>query len=197
GAGSQAFDEVPFREAPLWIARVGLSVVEDAEVDRVDAELLGHLVHRHLKRHKSGRLAWRPHVVALGKVESCKLHLEVAVAHPINEPRGRDRRFGKGAWQVAVEAVVAESRQSAVRGRPEADTLYCPRAARAVVHDQRTLKRNLDRPPDRLRSERGEQDVGPRQELTAEATADEWSFEAYVLLSDAEPLGHVRAVPAN
>ena len=46
--------------------------VEDAELERIEPELLRHLVHGDLERHHARRLARRAHGVALGEVERRK-----------------------------------------------------------------------------------------------------------------------------
>jgi hypothetical protein len=46
---------------------IDLGVVEDAELDRIECQLLGHLVHGDLQRHHAGRLARRAHGVASGR----------------------------------------------------------------------------------------------------------------------------------
>ena len=53
----------------LGILGIDLGVVEDAELDRVEPELLRHLVHGDLQRHHARRLARRAHGVAFGQVE--------------------------------------------------------------------------------------------------------------------------------
>jgi hypothetical protein len=43
--------------------------LSDAELDRVHAQLLRHLVHGDFQRHQAGRLARGAHGVAFGQVE--------------------------------------------------------------------------------------------------------------------------------
>ena len=61
------------------LLRIDLGIVEDAELDRVDAELLRHLVHRDLERHHARRLARRAHRIAFGQVE----HGEASRGHAV------------------------------------------------------------------------------------------------------------------
>ena len=105
---------MPLREAPLRVARVDLRVVQDAELDGIDAELLGHLVHRHLERHQARRLARRPHVVALAEVERRELQVDLAVGGGIEELGRRDPASGNPpgrlpltlTWPIAVSRAV-------------------------------------------------------------------------------------------
>jgi hypothetical protein len=48
---------------------IDLGVVADAELDRIEAKLLRHLVHGDLERHHARRLARRAHGVAFRQVE--------------------------------------------------------------------------------------------------------------------------------
>src|SRR3546814_4789160 len=57
----ETFVEAPLRKGPFGLLRIDLRIVEDTEGDRIDAELLGHLVDRDLQGHHAGRLAGRAH----------------------------------------------------------------------------------------------------------------------------------------
>ena len=61
--------QLALREGAFRLLGIDLGVVEDAELDRVEAELLRHLVHGDLERHHARRLAGRAHRVAFGQVE--------------------------------------------------------------------------------------------------------------------------------
>ena len=63
-----------FRNFRLWISRWGrrgivgdnLRVVENAELNRIDAELFRHFIHRNFQRHHAGRLTRRAHRISFG-----------------------------------------------------------------------------------------------------------------------------------
>src|SRR3546814_11501435 len=57
----------PLRKGSFGLLRIDLRIVEDTEGDRIDAELLGHLVDRDLQGHHAGRLAGRAHGIAFGQ----------------------------------------------------------------------------------------------------------------------------------
>src|SRR3546814_13490383 len=78
----ETFVEAPLRKGPFGLLRIDLRIVEDTEGDRIDAELLGHLVDRDLQGHNAGRLAWRAPGISFGQVERSK------------PPRGPPVRFG-------------------------------------------------------------------------------------------------------
>jgi hypothetical protein len=69
GAGAQALHQLALREGPVRMLGIDLRVVDDAELDRVHAQLLRHLVHGDFQRHQARRLARRAHGVAFGQVE--------------------------------------------------------------------------------------------------------------------------------
>jgi hypothetical protein len=104
---AQAFDELALRERPLGLFRIDLGVVEDAELDRIHAELLGHLVHGDLQRHQARRLARRAHGVAFGQVE----HRQPHRGHPVGA--GIEQRV----WAVAVSGRRRADRPTSSRGR--------------------------------------------------------------------------------
>ena len=152
---------------------IDLGVVEDAELDRIEAELLGHLVHGDLQRHHARRLARRAHRIAFRQVEHRKPRRGHAVGAGIEQPRLADRRLRLAAGQIAGPALVADRGDLAVPGRADADALDRRRPMRGVVEHQRPRQRHLHRPPRRARAERGEQRVGAQEQLAAEAAADE------------------------
>ena len=57
----------------------------------IEAELLGHFVHRDFQRHHARRLARRAHGVALGQIEHGEPHGGHAVGAGIEQPRLADR----------------------------------------------------------------------------------------------------------
>src|SRR3546814_1484402 len=63
----ETFVEAPLRKGSFGLLRIDLRIVEDTEGDRIDAELLGHLVDRDLQGHHAGRLAGRAHGIAFGQ----------------------------------------------------------------------------------------------------------------------------------
>ena len=110
-----------------------LRVVEDAELDRIEAELLRHLVHRDLERHHARRLAGRAHGVALGQVEHGQPRRGHAVGAGIEQARLLDRGLRLAAGQVAGPALVADrgdlavaaSRRCGCAGSSPADAWCC------------------------------------------------------------------------
>lgn len=92
-AEPQAFDELPLRKAALRLFRIDLCVVKNAELDRIEAELLGHFVHRDLERHHAGRLARGSHRIAFRQVEMGQPHGREAVRARVEQPRLRHRRL--------------------------------------------------------------------------------------------------------
>jgi hypothetical protein len=78
-AGAQAFHQMALGEPALRLGGIDLRVVEDAELDRVHAQRLGHFVHGHFQHHQAGRLAWRAHGIALGQVQRGQLHEGLAM----------------------------------------------------------------------------------------------------------------------
>ena len=74
-------------EAAVGLLRIDLGVVQDAELDRIEAELLRHLIHGDLKRHHAGRLTRCTHRVAFRKVERSEPHGHQAVCARVEQPR--------------------------------------------------------------------------------------------------------------
>ena len=141
------------RSGTVRLLGVDLGVVEDAELDRVEAQLLGHLVHRDLERHHAGRLAWRPHGVAFRQVERRKPHRGQTVGAGIEQPRLVGRRVSgwpPGRSPDPLSCAMAVMLPSRVGADPNALTRRRP--VRRVVHHERPRQRNLDRaapPPSR------------------------------------------------
>ena len=77
----------------LGFLGIDLRVVEDAELDRIEPELLGHLVHGDLQRHHARRLARRAHGIAFGQVEHREPHRRHAVGAGVEQAGLADRGF--------------------------------------------------------------------------------------------------------
>ena len=91
GADAQAFGEMALREWPLRMFGIDLGIVEDAKLDRIEPELLRHLVDRDFQRHHARRLARRAHGVAFGQIEHREPHRGHAVGAGVEQARLADR----------------------------------------------------------------------------------------------------------
>ena len=173
---------------------IDLRVVEDAELDRIDAELLRHLVHGDLERHHAGRLAGRAHGVAFGQVEHREPHRRHAVGAGIQQPRLTDRasracRPGRSPDQLSCAmAVILPSSSAPMRMR----WIVAGRWVVLFIISGRGSA-TFTGPPRRARAERGQHRIGAQEQLPAEAAADVGRDEAHVLLGDAERLRQVAA----
>ena len=136
-ADAQALDEAALREWPCGLLGIDLGVVADAELDRVQTELLRHLVHGDLERHHARRLAGRTHRIALGQIERGQARRRHPVLAGIEQAGLLHRPFGAAAGQVAGPALVADGADPAVRRGPDADALDRGGPMRGVVEHQR------------------------------------------------------------
>src|SRR5215203_1236517 len=168
-----------------------LRIVEDSEVDRIERELLGHLVHGDLERHEARRLARRTHRIAFRQVEYRKPHRRHAIGARVKQPGLGYRSLQLTTRQVAVPAFMTDGGDLAVPRRADADTLDRRRPMRRVIEDQRPRQRHLHWPPGRTRAERREYRVGAQPQLAAETTADEGRDQTHLFLGDIEGLGQV------
>ena len=87
---------------------IDLGVVGDAELDRIDAELLRHLVHGDFERHHAGGLAGRAHGVAFRQVELGEAERGQAVGAGVEQLGLRDGGFRAAAGEVAADALMGD-----------------------------------------------------------------------------------------
>ena len=174
-----------------------MCVVKDAEIDRVEREFLGHLVHGDLERHQAGRLARRTHGIAFGEVEHSEPHSGHTIGAGVQQPGLAYRSLQLATRQVAGPALMADGGDLAVAGGANADTLDRRGPMRGVVENQRPRQRHFHRPPDRTRAERREHRVSAHPQLAAEAAADERRYQTDLVLGDAERRGHVARAPVD
>ena len=105
-------------------ALVDFRLVQDAELDRIDLELIGQLVHRRLGRVESGHCARAAHVGGRADVAPARPKCDAQVRHAVMERR----RFA-AVFVVVVEhrpvidVIVLERDELAVLCRAEAHTL--------------------------------------------------------------------------
>ena len=197
GAGAQALVQTALRERPAGLLRIDLGVVDDAQLDRVHAQLLGQFVDRHFQRHQARSLAGRAHGVAFGQVQRRQLHLHQPVGRGVKQAGLLGRRLGAAAGQIAGPALVADGGQLAVRRGAQADALDRRRTVGGVVEHQRPLQGQLHRPAGRLGAQRGEDGVGADEQLPAETAADIGRDQADIVLGNTQRLGDVAAAPGD
>ena len=186
GARAQAFDEMALRERLLGLLGIDLRVVENAELDRVQAELFRHLVDGDLQRHR------------------CPAHRPARASRCLRADRAPRAASPSCGWR---RHRAAASGRTAVSGLPPGrspDQLSWPIAVilpscvapmrmrwivagRCVVllNISGRVQRHLHRPPGRPRAQRREQRIGPNEQLAAETAADVGRDEPNVLLRDA------------
>jgi hypothetical protein len=99
---------------------------------------------------------------------------------------------------------MADGGDLAVPRRADTNALDRGGTVRGVVEHQGTLQRYLHRPSGCTRPKWGctrpkccEQRVGTREQLSAEAAADERRVEANIFLGYAKSLGHIGGIPGN
>ncbi len=172
GTLAQAFHQLALRKGPLWLFGIDLGVIEDAEFDRIDAELLGHFVHRDFKRHQAGRLSRRAHGVALGQIEHRQAHCGHPVGTGIQQARLADRGFRVAMGQIARPAFMTDRGKLAIAACGQPNPLDRRRAMRGIVEYEGARERHLDRTRDRLRAQRRQDRIGAHEQFPAETTAD-------------------------
>ncbi|MNV45902.1 hypothetical protein D3C71_1377140 [compost metagenome] len=89
------------RERPLRVFWIDLGIVLDAELDRIHAELLRHLVDCDLERHQTGSFTWGSHCIALRQIERRELHGGHPVFTSIEQARLHHRRLRPTTRQIA------------------------------------------------------------------------------------------------
>ena len=163
----------------------------NAELDRIEPELLRHLVDGDLQRHHARRLAGRAHRIAFRQIEHRKPRRRQTVCAGIEQPRLLDRglracRPGRSpdqlSWPIAVIL----------------PSLVAPMRMRWIVAGRCVVLLNMQgraappyRTSGRPRPERREQRIGTNEQLSAKAAANEWRDDADILLRDAERPRHV------
>ena len=135
-AETRAGNKLALRERPIRLLRIDLGVVQDAKFERVDPELLRHLVHGDLKRHQAWRLAGRAHRVPFGKIERGEPQRRHAVRARIEKPGLGDRVFGFAAVKIAGPALVADRGNLPVLACADADPLDRRRAMGRIVENR-------------------------------------------------------------
>ena len=190
-------DEVAVGELSLRLLGVDQRIVDDAETNRVHAQLLRHLVHRDLERHHARRFAGRAHRIGFGQVEHREMGLGQPVVAGVEQLRLVGRSFRAAAGQVARPRLVRDRGDLAGLIRADADALDRRRSVGGVVHQLRPGERNLDRPPRRLRRERRHDRVGAHPQFSAEPAADIRRDDADLLLGDQQRLAHVAHRPSD
>src|SRR5207244_2834124 len=135
-ADTQALDQLALGEGAAGIFRINLRVVEDAELNRVEREVLGHLVHGNLERHQAGRFARRSHGIAFRKVEHGEAHGGHTVGAGVKQTGLAYRSLQLATRQVAGPALMADGGDLAVAGGANADTLDRRGPMRGVVENQ-------------------------------------------------------------
>ncbi len=173
----------------LAAGRIGIGVVEHAQLDRIDLQRVGHLVHRRLERVHPRVFAGSAHVGRAGKIE-----LDDAVRHPhvrrgIHGARGTGESFDVVANGVGLaDALMDHRHELAVRACAEGDALFGERTV--AVGEIRLAARqgDLDRAADHACGHDRDEDVRPRRPFAPECPADERRHHANRFRRDAERL---------
>ena len=189
GALGVAIEHPPGGER-LAAHRIGLGLVAPPQFDRVDPELLGQFIHRALDPERADRLARRAHRARLGQVDAHEPGLEPPRVAPVQRQSPERHRLEKLAIVVLRnDALMPHAEDHAVLVGGDADTL---RRVRAVVDHVRGLsagQRDLHRPPDDLRRDRGQDRLRADAGLAAEPAADIRGKRAHLVGIDLERLG--------
>lgn len=176
---AQAAHQVAVGELLGRIAGYDLGLVEDAERDRVEAQLLGHFVHRHFQRHVARCFSRRAHCIAFGHVERGDVVGHQAVGACIELGRLQGAVLAVLAVDVARPVLMGDSGDTAVFRATDPDALDGRVPVRGVVGHQRALQRDLHRPPDLLGGQCSQHRIGADEQLAAEAAAEQLQTCAY------------------
>ena len=172
-AGAQAFDQLARGVHPRRLFRILLRVVEDAEFDRIELQLVRHFVDGDFEGHRSRRVAGRAHGVAFGQIERRESRRRHAVRAGI---QARARRGcpvsalppGRLPDQVScANAVIFPSGVAPRRTR----WMVAGRCVELLAISGRG-ERHFHRPLRGARAERRQQHIGAQEQLSAEPAAD-------------------------
>ena len=172
-------------------AGLGPGQVAQPQLDRVDADFGGELVHRAFEGEHAERLA-RP----AGERRGHRVAPHQPV-HPLVGGAGIQLgRDAEGRLGPVVERrgdrdlAVPDSGQLPVPGRPELDVLFLFLAVPAGGEHLPAGDREPDRPPHMLGGHRGQGHVRPHHRLAAERAADEPGQDPDLGRGDPEQRGH-------
>lgn len=196
-AFAQAAHQVAVGELLGRIAGYHLGLVEDAERDRVEAQLLGHFVHRHFQRHVARCFARCAHRIAFGHVERGDVIGHQAVGACIELGRLQGAVLAVLAVDVARPVLMGDGGDPAILSAADPHALEGGVPVRGVVGHQRALQCDLHRPPDLLGRQRGQHRVGTDEQLAAEAAADIGRVHAHLGRIDAEDRRHALPGPVD
>jgi hypothetical protein len=147
--------------------------VEDAQLDRIDPELLGELVHRGLQREHARGVAGTAHEPRRGDVQARDAMHDAAVGRLVDDAGGGADLVDVVHQPGGVHGdVVLDPGQPAVGVGGELDALDRGRAVGDQREHVRAQQRDLDRAVHDLGGHRGEHRGRAGQCLGAEATAD-------------------------
>ena len=135
---------------------IHLGVVAAPELDRIELQTLGHLVHGYFQGHHARRLARRAHGISFRKIEHRKLQSCHSVLASVKQARLLHGRFRPTVRQIAGPALMANRRDLAITIRADPNALDRRRPMRRIVEYQRPLQCDLDRPAAARAAERSE-----------------------------------------
>jgi hypothetical protein len=189
GAVAHALDQLAGR---IGLAALGVLVrfVADAQLDRIEAEPLGQLVHRRLQAHHARGFARRPHGAGDRDVEQ----LQPVAGEPVGGGV-EGAREGGGALDEGGVARAVGGRHQRQRGQPavrrgaEADALDGGRAVDGGVEHLLAGERDLHRLAQRPRRQRRRRQVLVAGALAAETAADIERHQVDVAAMDLQRLG--------
>ena len=152
------------------------------------------LVHRRFQREAPARLAWRAHEGGRSDVEPYDAVLRLDVRTGIDVARLQRRRLYEHVEaRGGGSAFVSQRRELAVLLRSERHRLH--RLWPSADHAEHLLPREhqLDRTPDLLRCQRGDDHVRPGRPLAPERAAHELRHDVHVLFRNRERVGNLVA----
>ncbi len=189
GAVGHALDQLAgrVRLAGLWM---GVRLVADAQLDRIEPQLFGELVHGALEAHHARRLARRAHGAGDGDVDP----LQEVAGQPVRRGIERAREVGGALDERRVLGAVggrlqSECRQPAVAVGAQAHALNRRRPMDRGVEHLLAGERDLDRRLQVAGGERRQLQVLVGRALAAEPAADVARQHVHLAAVDLQRLG--------
>ena len=165
-------------------------MIPEAQLQRIHRERVCKLVHRSLEGEGSGRFAGRALERRRAHVE---LHQPVCrrrVGAGIERARGLRGRLDKVLELGSVRKhFMTDRRQLSVAARSQQHALLGERPAADRSEHLRSDQRELYRPLELPRGDRGQNHVRPHRALATEASTDERRNDAHIIRRNAERLG--------
>ncbi len=179
--GTQALHQLAAGEGTIRIGGVDLGIVQNAELHRIDACLLGDLVDSYLQHHHTRRFPWGAHRVPLGQIQLRQPQTSVAVRAGIEKVC----LLHGGLWlafrQVAGPALMGDGGNMPGFVGANPHLLDGGWAVSGIVRDQRSGEHHLYRALRCPSAQRGQQGIAAQKQLAAKAAADVGRQHADVL----------------